>query len=94
MSKAILKAEALQRVRRALALIEQAQNDLNSACQQLSSLRGGYMRYRATGTLRDNVHQHWYRVQKLLHSKRLTLDGVNAQEFLKKITNKGSNHVE
>lgn len=56
---------AKERVRRALAHIQNAQAELGRAHSELSTLRGGFAEYRKAGKLYDAVHALWYRVRAI-----------------------------
>lgn len=53
-------ALAMERVREALMHIQNAQDELNRACSQLSCLRFGQPQWRKTAKLADRVHAYWY----------------------------------
>jgi hypothetical protein len=91
---AVCKAEALQRARRACALVEQAQRNLEAACRELSSLRGASAKWKQTYRQAEQVHQLWYRVERVLRVKSLTLDDLNAREFLAALATRGTQHAE
>ena len=80
-----LRAEALRRVSRALALIEQAQNDLGSACAELSALEGGMRVWNACRKLTDRVHEFWYRIDGFRASGRFKLDGTNVAALARRL---------
>jgi hypothetical protein len=80
-----LRAEALRRVRRALALIEQAQNDLSSACVELSALEGGSRVWAACVKLHVLVHGVWHRVDEFRASGRFKLDGTNVAALARRL---------
>ena len=54
---------AEQRIRKALALIQEAQNLVGQAAQQLCPVRGIGNLWNDTGKLHDRVKDHWYRVE-------------------------------
>lgn len=56
-------AEVDARVRRAQRLIEAAQNNLRSAQQELSSIRGALAVWKKTGAFADRLHAFWYEVR-------------------------------
>jgi hypothetical protein len=84
--KEALDVEAQRRVRRALHAIEEAQNQLNSACQILSSLRYAAPQWKSTSRMADKVKAHWYRVRDALEfsakARRVALDPLNADALL------------
>lgn len=69
-----VRAEGLMRLRRALELIERAQNDLSSACAELSTLEGGIPVWNACNKLTDRVHAFWYRVERFRNGGKFRLD--------------------
>lgn len=79
-----LRAIAQMRVLHALDRIQQAQSELLSACEQLSSLVGATTLHRATGKLYDRVHALWYRVDSFRNKGRYRLDDSNVRALLKK----------
>lgn len=74
-----LRAEAQLRVQKALDHIQQAQNELGSACAELSALVGGIPVWKATGTLYDRVRALWYRVESFRARGRFQLDSINVE---------------
>ncbi len=50
------------RVRNALALIERAQNDLGSACAELSAIVGAVPEWKKASKLHDACHDFWRNV--------------------------------
>jgi hypothetical protein len=76
-SPEMLKAAADAKLRRALELIERAQNDLASACAELSGLEGGIATWKATNQLHDRVRKLWYRAEKFRRVGRYKLDQMN-----------------
>lgn len=80
-----LQAAAKFRVDRALRLIEQAQNDLNSACADLSTLNGGVPVWKATGAMADRVKALWYRVHNFRMGGRYSLDDMHVQALAKNL---------
>lgn len=75
----LARADARARIERAMVLIERAQNDLASACAELSAIQGGFPVWRATSKLHDRVKAQWYRVQAFLHRGAFQLDQVNTE---------------
>lgn len=80
-----LKLAARQRVNRALALIERAQNDLGSACAELSTLEGGVPVWNACHKLTDKVHAFWYRVEAFRNGGRYKLDRTHVEALERKL---------
>jgi hypothetical protein len=76
-----LRAEARRRVDRACALIERAQNDLATACGELSALNHGAPVWRATGKMHDRVKGLWWRVHQFRMGGRYRLDDTNVAGF-------------
>jgi hypothetical protein len=76
------KAAARERVAAALRYIEDAQNRLESACQQLSAVTGGAsVDWNRVSKLTDKVKAEWYRVESRLqkNGKRYDLDYANKE---------------
>ena len=71
-------AEAVARVREAMALVEEAQRNLELACQRLSPIIGGAGQWRKVGALYDRVRAQWYTLDGWLRTNghKLKLDGV------------------
>lgn len=80
-----LKAAATLRVDRALMLIEQAQNNLASACAELSALEGGVTVWRMCHRMTDSVHTFWYRVNKFRQSANYRLDSLHIEGLQRRI---------
>ena len=49
--------------------VQAAQNELERACQHLSTLRYGSDLYSACGKLRNRVHALWYRLEKVAQTR-------------------------
>lgn len=79
------KAYALARLNRACALIERAQNDLASACGELSALNGGIPTWTACHKLTDRVKSFWYRVDNFRKVGRWSLDETNVQALERRL---------
>jgi hypothetical protein len=59
-------AVAIARIRRALAHLQEAQNHVGRALQELSPITGGALPVYSKGhRLYDQVHAYWYKVQAL-----------------------------
>lgn len=82
-----LRAAANEKVRRALVLIERAQNDLGSACAELSALEGGIPIWTACHKLADKVHCFWYRVDRFRAGGKFKLDGTNVEAIERRLAN-------
>jgi hypothetical protein len=80
-----LKAVATLRVERAMALIEEAQNKLASACAELSALEGGVPVWNACHKMTDHVHTFWYRVQRFRQSGKYRLDSMSVESLRQRI---------
>jgi hypothetical protein len=65
---------AMVRVHRALDRIQEAQNELGRACEQLSAIRFGHPTQLRVRKLYDRVHAEWYRTRNLLEDPRIELD--------------------
>lgn len=85
LSPEVLRAAANERVRRALAMIERAQNELASACAELSALEGGAPVWNACHKLTDKVHAFWYRVDSFRQRGRFKLDGTNVEGLARRL---------
>jgi len=85
----IARAVAEDRIRHAMELIEQAQNDLALACAELSAVTGGVPIWRATSKLHDRVKAHWYRVDAFRGRGRFGLDSLNTEALRKERTGRG-----
>lgn len=81
-----LRAAARERANRALALIERAQNDLASACAELSTLEGGVPVWNACHKMTDQVHAFWYRVERFRNGGRYKLDRTHAEALQRRMT--------
>jgi hypothetical protein len=79
LTDAQLQAAAVLRVETALALIERAQNDLASACAELSTLCGGCSVWKSTSSMTDKVKAHWYRVRDFRIAGRFYLDPMHVE---------------
>jgi hypothetical protein len=76
-SEALLHHEAHNRLQRALELIERAQNDVASACAELSALDGGVPTWKAANQLHERIRALWYRVDKFRRVGRWKLDATH-----------------
>lgn len=74
-----LSAAANLRVRRALESIERAQNELASACGELSALEGANPVWKACAVLTDRVHKFWYRVSDFRAAGKFKLDRTHIE---------------
>jgi hypothetical protein len=79
LSEVEIRAEARLRIERALANIQEAQNQLGNACAELSALEGGVPVWKATSKLYDSAHALWYRVERFRQQGRYRLDSINVQ---------------
>lgn len=80
-----IRADAVAKVARALACIQRAQNELDSASMALSPLVGGRQVHKQVTTLRERVHDLWYKVEGFRGGGRYTLDENNIQALAKRI---------
>lgn len=80
-----LKAAAHARVDRACALIERAQNDLDSACAELSTLVGGCTVWKATSTMGDRVKSLWWKVHNFRMGARYKLDDMHVDSLRREL---------
>ena len=94
LTDAQLRAAAEERVRRAMALVERAQNDLASACGELSALVGGIPVWKACHKLTDRVHAFWYRVQRFQQGGKFKLDRVNVEALERRLSAAASTAVQ
>lgn len=83
-----LRAGARVRADRACALIERAQNDLASACAELSTLVGGVTVWNATGKMHDRVKALWWKVHHFRMGARYRLDDVHVAALEKALQEK------
>ena len=68
------KAVAYERALRALRLIQEAQNTLDRAAQELSGLIHGATACDKVWRLREQVHRGWYAVQREIERKQSKID--------------------
>lgn len=80
-----VRAAAEARVRQAMRHIENAQNELRTACEMLSPITHGAALYTACGKLTDKVHAFWYRVQNFSYGRRYGLDSVNVEALAQRL---------
>lgn len=83
--EALYQAEATRRLERALALIERAQNDLASACGELSTLEHGVPSWKATSTMCDRVKALWWKVHHFRMARRYRLDQMHRDALDRKL---------
>ena len=69
-----LQRAAREKAARAMRHIENAQNELRSAQQELSALRGGSVVWKRAGKMADACHAFWYRVQSFRDGGKYSLD--------------------
>lgn len=79
------RAEADMKIRKALALIERAQNDLSSACAELSAITYGCPVWKATSGMTDKVHALWYRVHNFRMRGKFGLDSMNTEALARRL---------
>lgn len=77
--EATLRAAALARCDQAMHHIQQAQDEMDRACQMLSALCYGNAAYKKAWALREKVHAFWYVVQNLRQLGKVRLDRTNVE---------------
>jgi transcriptional regulator len=80
---------ALENVRRALDLIEEAQRTLGRAAEELSPIQFGSPAQDRIMKLYDKVHSEWYRTRRLLDDKRIQIDRELTEAERKSFTEVG-----
>lgn len=80
-----VKTESHLRIRKALEHIQQAQNELGSACAELSSITGGVTVWRTTSKLYDSVHALWYRVEDFRMRGKFGLDSLSTEALKERL---------
>lgn len=83
----VLRAESMARVFRALELVERAQNSLDSACAELSTLNHGHPHQQAVSKMADKVKDLWWRVNKFCNSGQFVLDDDHVRLLLQRRAN-------
>lgn len=69
---------AIERIRRALDHLQEAQNLVGRALQELSPITGGALPVWNLGhRLYDRVHAYWYKVNALLQQKKAARLGLD-----------------
>lgn len=63
----------------AMQRIERAQNELASACADLSAIRGGVPIWKACSSLTDRVKAYWYRVETFRRAGKFGLDDLHTE---------------
>jgi hypothetical protein len=91
---ALLKRLADDRVNRCLDQVQRAQDELDRACNELSALCHGAVLYKATQTLRERVHRHWYKVQAFRQRGKYVLDHTNVTAIEQKLAAKEMSHEQ
>jgi hypothetical protein len=76
---ATLRAAALARCDQAMHHVQQAQNEMDRACEMLSALCYGNAAYKKAWALREKVHSFWYVVQNLRLQGKVRLDSTNVE---------------
>lgn len=74
-----LRAESRKRIDAACRKIEEAQNLLNDATADLSTLYGCVSVWKGARSMADKVRDLWYRVDKVRQSGRFKLDDFHVQ---------------
>lgn len=85
LSKEELAIAARLRADRACELIERAQNDLDTACAELSGLVGGVTVWKATSQMGDRVKALWSKVNGFRNGERYKLDDTHVQYLKRRI---------
>lgn len=80
-----IRAAAEAKIAKALALIERAQNDLCSACSELSAITHGAQMWNATSKMADKVRATWWRVHHFRMRGKFGLDSMNVAALEKKL---------
>ncbi len=80
-----IRTAARMRVESAMAHIERAQNELSSACADLSAITGGVPIWTACHKMTDKVHAFWYRVQNFSYGTKYSLDSVNIEGLKRRL---------
>jgi len=80
-----IRVEGQLRMRRALELIERAQNDLASACAELSTLEGAVPVWNTCNKLTDKVHAFWHRVNLFRNGGRFKLDSIHIDSLRRRL---------
>jgi hypothetical protein len=85
MNDPTISAEADAHVARALEHIGEAQRELDRACQELSSIVGGFARWKRISALYGRVCAEWHQVHgwAAKHRGRLDLDGIGRAAHLR-----------
>lgn len=78
-SKEQIRAATLLKIQRACDAIQEAQNQLGTACSELSALMYGAPAWKKASKLYDNVHAFWYFADGLRQHARVTLDSTNIE---------------
>lgn len=85
---ATLRAAALARCDQAMHHIQQAQNEMDRACEMLSALCFGAPEYKKAWALREKVHTFWYVVQSLRQRGKVRLDSTNVEAMAVRLATK------
>lgn len=80
-----IRAAALAKIQHACDAIQAAQDQLGTACSQLSALMYGAPAWKKCSKLYDNVHSFWYVVDGLRHHSKVTLDSMNIEALQARI---------
>lgn len=80
---AMSKAAAAARIGEALAHIQRAQDELSSACADLSAICGGAPVWKKCHALTDRVHAFWYVVDRFRNGGKFHLDSMNVDSLRK-----------
>lgn len=79
-----MQLESRARISISLEHVQRAQDELSSACADLSALCGGSPLWNACHKLTDKVHAFWYRVDRFRAIGRYHLDDMNVDGILRR----------
>lgn len=71
-----IRGATLRKIQRACDAIQEAQNQLGTACGELSALMYGAPAWKKAHKLYDNIHAFWYVVDGLRHHSRVRIDST------------------
>lgn len=89
-SKEQIRAATLAKIQRACDAIQEAQNQLGTACGELSALMYGAPAWKKASKLYDTVHAFWYVVDGLRQHSRVTLDSTNVDGLRRALERKAA----
>lgn len=85
-----IRGATLLKIQRACDAIQQAQNQLGTACSELSALMYGAKAWKKASKLYDDVHKFWYVVDGLRYDSRVTLDSTNVEALRRALASKAA----